>query len=97
MVNDFQSKVEILKNVCLIHEENSQYQKIQVYDSPLMGRILVLDGAIQFASSRFENDNYTKDMTRLVLNKEKNYNHVIIIGGGDLIIAAHILEQYPRV
>ena len=46
MVNDFQSKVEILKNVCLIHEESSQYQKIQVYDSPLMGRILVLDGAI---------------------------------------------------
>lgn len=33
----------------------------------------------------------------MVLNKEKDYENVIIIGGGDLIIAAHILEQYPRV
>ena len=36
-------------------------------------------------------------MSRLVLNKEKDYDHVIIIGGGDLIIAAHILDKYPRV
>lgn len=97
MVNSFEHKVEILKNVTFVHEEQSQYQKIEVYDSPLLGRILILDGAIQFASSRFEDDNYSKDMTRLVLNKDRDYDHVIIIGGGDLIIAAHILNQYPKV
>ena len=36
-------------------------------------------------------------MSRLVLNKEKEYEHVLIIGGGDLRVAAHILEDYPKV
>lgn len=36
-------------------------------------------------------------MTKLVLNKQKEYSHVVIIGGGDLPIAAHILEKYPNV
>jgi len=63
-----------------------------------MGRILVLDGAVQISSTSLgENDYYTIDMSRLVLDKEKIYDHVIIIGGGDLPIAAHILQNYPNV
>jgi len=33
----------------------------------------------------------------LFLDKEKTYEHVVIIGGGDLPIAAHVLEKYPNV
>jgi len=63
-----------------------------------MGRILVLDGAVQISTlSLGENDHYTIDMSRLVLSKDKTYEHVIIIGGGDLPIAAHVLEKYPNV
>lgn len=36
-----------------------------------MGRILVLDGAVQISSKRFENDNYTKEMTDNVVTKTK--------------------------
>jgi len=42
-------------------------------------------------------DHYTIDMTRLAIDNDTDYEHVIIIGGGDLPIAAHILEKYPKV
>ena len=98
LTNDFLDKTEILRNVKLLHREKSQFQEIRVYDSLAMGRILVLDGAVQISTDSLgENDHYTIDMSRLVLDKEKTYEHVIIIGGGDLPIAAHVLEKYPNV
>ena len=36
-------------------------------------------------------------MTQNVVNHDRKYEHVIIIGGGDLIIAANILKNYPNV
>lgn len=62
-----------------------------------LGRILVLDGAIQFATNNLELDNYTMDMTHGVLSKGVSSDKVLIIGGGDLIIAAYILKNYPEV
>jgi len=98
LTNDFLDKVEILRNVRFLHRENSPFQEIRVYDTLAMGRILVLDGAVQICTNSLgENDNYTIDMSRLVLEKDKTYEHVIIIGGGDLPIAAHVLEKYPNV
>lgn len=98
LTNDFLDKTEILRNVKFLHRERSQFQELRVYDSLAMGRILVLDGAVQISSlSLGENDHYTIDMSRLVLDKEKTYEHVVIIGGGDLPIAAHVLEKYPNV
>jgi len=98
LTNDFLDKTEILRNVKFLHREKSKFQEIRVYDTLAMGRILVLDGAVQISTlSLGENDHYTIDMTRLVIDKTKNYDHVVIIGGGDLPIAAHILEKYPNV
>ena len=98
LTNDFLDKTEILRNVKLLHRERSEFQEIRVYDTLAMGRILVLDGAVQISSESLgENDHYTIDMSRLVLEKDREYEHVIIIGGGDLPIAAHVLEKYPGV
>jgi spermidine synthase len=98
LTNDFLDKTEILRNVKLLHREKSEFQEIRVYDTLAMGRILVLDGAVQISSACLgDEDNYTIDMSRLVLEKDKTYEHVIIIGGGDLPIAAHVLEKYPNV
>jgi len=98
LTNDFLDKTEILRNVKLLHRERSKFQEVRVYDSLAMGRILVLDGAVQISTDSLgDNDHYTIDLTRLVVDKEKNYEHVIIIGGGDLPVAAHILEKYPNV
>jgi len=97
LTNDFIDKTEILKNVKFLHREMTPFQEIRVYDTLAMGRILVLDGAVQISSKSLENDNYTKDITKFNLSKEKAYDHIIIIGGGDLVIAAYLLENYPLI
>ena len=60
-----------------------------------MGRILILDGAVQFSTKNFVNDHYTWDMTHGVMSKDKPCDTALIIGGGDLIIAAYILNNFP--
>jgi spermidine synthase len=97
LTNDFVDKAEILRNVTLLHREKSEFQEIRVYDTLKMGRILVLDNAIQFATSNFAIDNYTWDMTQGVISQDKPCEKVLIIGGGDLIIASYILNKYPQV
>ena len=44
-----------------------------------------------------EDDNYTKGMMANVIQRGKPLNHVIIVGGGDLVIATQILKDYPEV
>lgn len=88
-------KSEIYKNVKFVHREKSQYQDIRVYDTDSLGRILVLDHAIQIASKRFEDDIYTAAMIANVVKAGKTMEHVIIVGGGDLVIATQLLQKYP--
>jgi spermidine synthase len=97
LTNDFVDKVDILKNVKFLHREQTPFQEIRVYDTLAMGRILVLDGAVQISSISLKDDNYTKDLTRINLSKDKEYDHVIIIGAGDLIIPAYLLNEYPLI
>jgi len=95
--NDFIDKSEILRNVKFIHREKSEFQDIRVYDVPIMGRIMILDGYLQFATKHLgESDVYTKSMCKH-LDKEKLYDHVIIIGGGDLIIASYLLSNFSNI
>ena len=68
-----------------------------MYDTDSLGRILVLDHAIQIASKRFEDDTYTAAMIANVVKSGKSLDHVIIVGGGDLVIATQILQRYPEV
>jgi len=97
LTNDFIDKTEILKNVKYLHREMTPFQELRVYDTLAMGRILVLDGAVQISTNSLKDDNYTKDMSRFNISKDKSYDHIIIIGGGDLVIAAHLLEEYPLI
>jgi spermidine synthase len=97
LTNDFIDKTEIVKNVKFLHREMTPFQELRVYDTFAMGRILVLDGAVQISTKSLLNDNYTKDITRFNIKRDKEYQHIIIIGGGDLVIAAHLLENYPLI
>ena len=36
-------------------------------------------------------------MSRKVVTADKEYEHILIIGGGDLIIARYLLEKFPNV
>lgn len=58
-----------------------------------MGRILILDGMVQI-SNELE-DNYTVDMQKEIVNN--NSKNILIIGGGDLLIANYVLKHYPNV
>ena len=99
LTNDFPEKAEIYKNVKFVHREKTPFQELRVYDTILEGRIMTLDGAVQFSSntsSNPEKDNYTVDMAQVV-KKDKDYEHIVIIGGGDLIIARYLMEFCPKV
>lgn len=99
MANNLMTKQEIFKNLTFVHREKSEYQDIRVYDSESMGRILVLDRVLQLATYRFNQDNYSAAMieTAIQKNREEPYEHVLIIGGGDLVIATKLLREYPNV
>lgn len=71
LANKLIPKSEIYKNIKFVHREKSSFQDIRVYDTDCLGRILVLDHAIQIASKRFEEDNYTKAMIANVVQPGK--------------------------
>ena len=95
MLNNYDTSCTLFKGMNLIHMEKTKYQDLRIYQTKEMGRCLVLDGMIQM-SDQWDN-NYTIDLTRLVIDKEKSYNHILIIGAGDMLIPIHILENFPNV
>lgn len=85
----------VFKNLQYIWREKSKYQDIRVYDTADMGRVLILDGNIQISNQL--QDNYTTDMVSPVISKEISYENVLILGGGDLVIATYLLENFPLI
>jgi len=94
LCNDFYDRTDILKNVKLLHREVTPFQEMRVYDTIGLGRVLVLDNAVQVST---ECINYTKDNCFAVVKPDTPVDHVIIIGGGDLIIGAYLLKHFPLV
>lgn len=95
LLNVYDHSATLYKNFNFVHREKSQFQDIRVYDTQDMGRIMVLDGMIQI-SNQLE-DNYTVDLTRSVINHKLDYDHVLLIGAGDMIIPTYLLEKYPNI
>ena len=64
-----------------LHEEQSPYQKIEVYKTKHFGNLLVIDGFVMLS----ERDNfiYHEMMAHTVLFSHHSPRHVAIIGGGD--------------
>ncbi|EAR92871.1 spermidine synthase (macronuclear) [Tetrahymena thermophila SB210] len=95
--NESENKSEILFNSKLIYREMTPYQELRVYDTLQMGRILLLDDMVQITQE--VEDNYTIDMVAGVVNKNQNkiYDHILIIGGGDMLIANYLLEKFSDV
>jgi spermidine synthase len=42
-------------------------------------------------------DNYTIDLCKLIVEPEKTYDHILIIGAGDLYVPNYLLEKFPGV
>lgn len=101
LVNKYYHSETMYKNVKLIHWEKTKYQDLRIYDSLDMGRMLSLDYMIQNSDVSTE-DNYTVDLSSLILknnNVDENtvFNHILIIGAGDMIIPDYILRTFNNV
>ncbi len=64
-----------------LYQNSSKYQKIEIYDSEALGRILVLDGRIVCA----EEDEYVyhEMIAHVPVFAHQNPKRVLVIGGGD--------------
>lgn len=70
-----------LSTSSLLHEETSQYQKIQIYQTHHFGNLMVLDGFIMLSAR--DNFIYHEMMSHPALFSHPHPRHVAIVGGGD--------------
>lgn len=75
----------------ILYEGKSKYQEIQVVESHYFGKILILDGVVQFTE---KNEFFYHEMlTHPVMFAHKNPQNVLIIGGGDGGILREVLKH----
>ena len=82
-----------LKVVQWLHDEHSPYQHIQVVDTHVYGRVLVLDGIFQ--TSERDEHYYHEMLAHPVLCSAPTIARVLIIGGGDGGTAREVLRHDP--
>ncbi|CAH0407117.1 unnamed protein product [Chilo suppressalis] len=78
----------------VLHEEKSQFQNIQVFDTKSLGKVLVLDGIIQCTEK--DEFSYQEMISFLPLCCHKNPEKVLIVGGGDGGVAREV-AKHPKV
>jgi spermidine synthase len=93
LLNKYYHSETMYRNFKLIHREQTKFQDLRIYDTKEMGRVLSLDFMIQNSDSLAE-DSYTIDLCSLVITKGKTYNHILLIGAGDMIIPDYILKNF---
>lgn len=65
---------------CLF-EKQTQIQKVQIFDAPVFGRVLVLDNAIQITER--DNHIYHEMLVHVPMFAHGDVRDVLIVGGGD--------------
>lgn len=74
----------------LIYKKKTAYQDIKIYSTPVLGKLLLLDGVIQ--TTEKDEFIYHEMMTHPVLMAHPNPQKVLIIGGGDGGILREVLK-----
>jgi spermidine synthase len=77
-----------------LHEEQSDFQKIEIFDTQTFGRLMVLDGCMMVSDK--DNFLYHEMITHPALFNHPNPKHVAIIGGGDCGTLKEVLK-HPQV
>jgi len=77
-----------------LHEEQTAFQKIEIYDTEWFGKLMVIDGCTMVTDR--ENFLYHEMMTHPVLYTHPNPKTVWIIGGGDCGSLKEVLK-HPEV
>jgi spermidine synthase len=77
-----------------IIDEQTDFQRIEVYQSDFFGKVLVLDGIIQL--TELDNMGYHEMITHVPLLAVRNPKRVLIVGGGDGGSLQQVL-RYPSI
>jgi spermidine synthase len=75
----------------LLHGERSPYQRIEIYENPAFGRMLVLDGLVQ--TSERDEFMYHEMLVHVPLLTHPEPRRVLVIGGGDGGTLRRVLEH----
>ena len=78
----------------VLEDFNSPYQRIRILQSKDLGKLLVLDDEIQFAE--LDEFVYHEMFCFPSLLSHNNPQSVLIIGGGDLLLAKQVLK-FPNI
>jgi len=79
-----------LKGKMLV-DEQSPFQNVKFFDTERNGRVLVLDGNVQTTTR--DHAAYSEMLTHLPMFEHGKVKTVLIVGGGDLAIAAEALKH----
>lgn len=74
-----------------LHEEQTPYQKIEIYETKKFGTLMVIDGFIMLSDR--DNFLYHEMMSHPVLYTHANPENVLIIGGGDCGTLREVLRH----
>lgn len=74
-----------------LHEEQSPYQFLEIYDTETFGKLMVIDGCVMLTSR--DNFLYHEMMSHPALFTHKNPRKVVIIGGGDCGTLREVLKH----
>ena len=77
-----------------LHEETSDFQKIEIYETSQFGTLMVIDGFIMLSDR--DNFLYHEMMTHPALYTHPAPNRVLVIGGGDCGTLKEVLK-HPEV
>jgi len=75
----------------MLVDEQSQFQHIQIFDTPSNGRVMVLDGIVQITDR--DEASYSEMLTHLPAMEIGGVKRVLIIGGGDGAVAEEALKH----
>src|SRR5690554_6144457 len=64
-----------------LHEEQTPFQKLEIYETETFGNLMVLDGCVMLTTR--DNFLYHEMMTHPALFTHKDPKKVVIVGGGD--------------
>jgi len=74
-----------------LHEEQSDYQKIAVYETETFGRLLTIDGLVMLTDR--DNFVYHEMMTHPAILSHGKVTNAVIIGGGDCGTLREVLKH----
>jgi spermidine synthase len=74
-----------------LHEEQTPFQKIEIFDTATFGKLMVIDGCTMVSTR--DNFLYHEMMSHPALNSHPNPREVVVVGGGDCGTLREVLKH----